>query len=213
MRDVEEVTARGRGFWGRLYDVELLVRSTTRLDSSGRQEQTTRSFDFRVLDSSVGTYGFESEQERDAFLAAQFSDLVLASIAPTEMRLRPYPLAELIGQGLESVTFVGGCAQLGFLGPSLHSYIWPRIYASGAVLTRSNAGYLEALVGLIGTAVSSVDELLDYGLVVDFEGGTRLAIPLDGTELSGPEAASYNGEELGEMMMIWRPGDILIEWI
>ena len=81
--------------------------------------------------------------------------------------------------------------QLNFKSPELMLYVWPRIHRDGRELKRSDPGYLDALIGLINVPLAAVDELLDQGLVLDFANGTRLAFPLDGTDLAGPEIAIH----------------------
>ena len=57
--------------------------------------------------------------------------------------------------------------------------------------------------------------MLDLGLVLDLANGTRLSVPLDGTDLGsdldGAEIAQFQGETTS--MVVWRPGDEEIAWI
>ena len=90
--------------------------------------------------------------------------------------------------------------------------MWPLLALGDRTLRRSNRGYLDAMVGLIGNYVRAVDELLDRGLVLDFADGWRLIEPLDGTGLQGGvEVAEYSDAD--HRGMIWRPGDEPIDWI
>jgi hypothetical protein len=81
--------------------------------------------------------------------------------------------------------------------------VWPRIPAGGTVLERPDGGYADALLVLIGHRLVVADELLDLGLVLDFDDGTRLAVPLDGTDAEGPEVAWFDGEPGG----LWTCGE------
>ena len=74
----------------------------------------------------------------------------------------------------------------------------------------ADPGYADALVSLIGTPLSAVDEMLDLGLVLDFACGARLAVPLDGSGLDGgAEIAAYADDE---HLLVWRPGEPPIRW-
>ncbi len=65
-------------------------------------------------------------------------------------------------------------------------------------------GYADTIVSQGGHRLVAVDELLDYGLVLDWDNGIRFAVPLDGTGLQGVEAAEFTGKK-GEH--IWTPAD------
>jgi hypothetical protein len=136
----------------------------------------------------------------------------LDPVDPPEQRERPHPVADQVGEELAFVTFVRDYVQLSFDGPPLNLYVWPRIHREATVLKRPDAGYTDALIGLINTPLAAVDELLDYGLVLDFADGTRLTVPLDGTELVGSEVAEYV-DKRPERWMVGRPGDEPIEWL
>lgn len=211
MRDLDLITARGHGVWGERYDIEVITNQTTRHDWSGHHSQTITSYDLLILDLRVGRRRFDSEAKREAFLAHFFEDVALHAVEPPESADRPHPLAELIGEGLSSVTFVVDYVQLRFNGPPLNLYVWPRIRTRGHILQRPDARYAGTLIGLIGVRVSAVDELLDQGLALDFDDGTRLTIPLDGSELVGAEVAEYTNRRSQETM-VWRPGDEPIAW-
>jgi hypothetical protein len=218
MRDVETVTANGRGRWYEPFSFELLDRTIVRWDEAGARSQTILTWEVVVADPRVGTRSFASEGARDAFLAEQFTDVVLTPVKRVEERERPHVMAECVGDAISSVTFVADYVQVRWQGrsgstsyPSMTLYVWPFLTFGDHSLRRSDPGYVDALVGLIGCEVSAVDELLDRGLVVDFANGWRLIEPLDGTGLVGPEIAEYSGGE--GRGMLWRPGDEPIDWI
>ena len=164
-----------------------------------------------VNDPAVGRRGFNSEAERGAFLAASFTDLALDTLEPPEDIDRPDLLADLIGEELESVTFVRDYVQLGFNNPGINLYVWPFIHSGDLALKRPDVGYTDALIGLINSRLAGVDELLDQGLVFDFDDGTRLAVPLDGTGLVGPEVAMYTDPRSQEIV-VWHPNEQIPWW-
>ncbi len=266
MRDIDYVTARGRGTWGaNRYDVELAMNVVTRENSTGQRSQTLTSYDLLVggpaggkrtleTDEQRNEYwqqlsddtwlasapgldaetiarpevvvgagrgravagdalirrNFATESERTSFIEKWFRDLALDSLAQPEGRERRHVLASLVGKDLESAWFVRDYVQLRFDSPPLNLYVWPRIHCAGAVLKRDDLGYADALVGLIDAHLISVDELLDFGLVLDFDTDVRVTVPLDGTDLVGPEVAEFAGPD---GFMVWRPGDEPIDWI
>ncbi len=110
---------------------------------------------------------------------------------------------------LGSVTFVRDYVQLSFDGPPLNLYVMPWVYLNGSPLRPRDPGYNDAIVSRVGHTLAAVDEILDYGLVLDWDDGTRFAIPLEGTGLQGAEAAEFTGERGGN---IWTPGDPPVKW-
>jgi hypothetical protein len=156
-----------------------------------------------------------TEAARNEFLASQFRELALTALDPAEVRERHHPLAPCVGSEISSVTFVAGYVQVRFNAPSgrsdpcLNLYAWPDLI-SDARLRQGDAGYIDALVGLVGAVLAGVDEILDLGLVLNFNDGRRLIEPLDGRSLkTGPEIAEYSDDQT---LMIWGTGDP-IAWI
>jgi hypothetical protein len=218
MRDVETVTARGTGRWDEEFSFELVTRSVVRLDRGWVAVAKDFYGEVRVADQRVGTRRFASEGERDAFLAEQFTDVVLTPVKPFEERECPHVMAGWVGVEVSSLTFVADYVQVRFNRPGTASfptltlYVWPFLALGDRTLRRSDPTYLDAMVGLIGNSVRAVDELLDRGLVLDLTEGWRLIEPLDGTGLQGAvEVAEYSDADRGGM--IWRPGDEPIGWI
>lgn len=218
MRDVETVTARGTGRWYEEFSFELVTRSVVRWTEAGSQSQKISTWEVRVADQRVGSRRFASEGERDAFLAEQFTDVVLTPVKPFKQRECPHVMAGCVGVEVSSLTFVADYVQVRFNRPgtasypTLSLYVWPFLALGDRTLRRSDATYLAAMVGLIGSSVGAVDELLDRGLVLDLTKGWRLIEPLDGTGLQGGvEVAEYSDADRGGM--IWRPGDEPIDWI
>lgn len=203
MERLEKITARGTGVWGgRHYSVELATATTTWTDS---RAQRTRSRTRSVVRCSfpAGSRSFESEAERTAFISESFSELSLENLDPPEEDVAPHLLDQVLGEELAAITFVRDYVQLSFDSPPLNLYVWPRLCGGASVLHRADSGSADALLALIGRRPVAVDELLDLGLVLDFEGGVRLAVPLDGTDAAGPEVAWFGGDSGG----VWDAGD------
>jgi hypothetical protein len=107
------------------------------------------------------------------------------------------------------VTFVRDYLQLNFDSRPFNLYVMPWVYRNSDVLVPGDVGYADALVQQVGHTLAEVDELLDYGLVLDWDNGIRFAVPLDGTGLEGVEAAEFTGKQGGD---IWTPGDPPVKW-
>lgn len=204
MHQLEHITARGSGVWGgQRYDVELTTTTTTWSDSHGGRSETLTSYSLQCSEpAGWRPFGFDAAA-RDAFMKASFTELKLRDLDPPEAREPAQPFDNILGEELSSVEFVADYVQLRFNSPPVNLYVWPRVHADGAVLERPADGYIEALVGLIGRRLVKADEVLDMGLVLDFDDGTRLAVPLDGTDAQGPEVAEFGGEPGG----LWTWGE------
>jgi hypothetical protein len=216
VQDVEFITARGTGYWGEAYRFDLVTRTVTHWDSSREECVATTTFEVAVDDARVGGRTFPSEAARAAFFAEQFSNVEVHPLDPPEVRERRHVIAACIGEQVSSLTFVANYAQLRFntantaTYPTLNLYVWPVLLHEATLLRQTEAGYLDALVDLIGVSLSGVDELLDLGLVLDFANGQRLVIPLDGSGLEG-------GYEIAEFasdgpLVVWRPNEPPISW-
>ncbi len=144
------------------------------------------------------------------------SRVKLAQTSPAEETEIDHVLSVVVGQRLAILDFVWDYVQLRFeesKGPSpLNLYVMPRVRTDAAVLRSGDVGYADALVALIGTPLAAVDEVLDLGLVLRFENGVALTVPLDGTDVVGPEIAECGASE-SHGFMVWRPGDEPIQWL
>jgi hypothetical protein len=211
MEEKETITARGNGRWGGgFYDVELTTRETTWWSSDNERSQTITTWHL-ICSPPAGGQPYDTQAERDEFVRVSFGDdLKLTALAPPEERLLPHPLSELASpHDLGFVTFVRDYLQLSFDGPPLNLYVMPWVYRNTDVLVPGDLGYADAIVAQVGHTLAEVDELLDYGLVLDWDNGIRFAVPLDGTGLQGAEAAEFRGEHSGA---IWTPGDPPVQW-
>jgi hypothetical protein len=201
MERVETVTARGTGTWGgRQYGVELVASRTVWTDSLGLRSAEAVTYKL-VCSDPVGPRFFEDERAREDFVQKSFSEIAVELVDP-EVRVPPEPLDAVVGEELASITFVRDYVQMSFDSPPLTLWVWPRLHRLGEVLERHHPAYTDALLGLIGKQLVATDEFLDLGLTLDFDDGTRLSVPLDGTDANGPEAAMFNGEPGG----LWPAG-------
>lgn len=211
MEEKETITARGSGRWGGgHYDVELTMRETTWWSSNADRSQTITTWHL-VSTPPAGGRPFATQQERDEFIRVSFgNELTFTKLVPPEERLLPHPLSELVSpDDLGSVTFVRDYLQLRFDGAPLNLYVMPWVYRDTNVLLPGDPGYADAIIAQVGHTLAEVDELVDYGLVLDWDNGVRFAVPLDGTGLQGAEAAEFSGKYLGA---IWTPGDPPVQW-
>jgi hypothetical protein len=175
----------------------LTTTTTEWSDSRGERTETLRSYSLHCSEpAGRRPFGFDAAA-RDAFMEQSFTELELQELDPPEAREPAQPFDSILGEELSSVEFVADYVQLRFNSPPVNLYVWPRIHSDGGVLQRADGGYVDALVGLIGHRLVAADELLDLGLVLDFDGGPRLAVPLDGTDAQGPEVAEFGGEPGG----------------
>ncbi len=204
MRNLDEITARGSGAWGAArYEIELITNTRTWSDSQGLRSRSLTEWHLNVCASQVGRRRFQSGDERQRFIHSSFTDLDLIDIVPAERHERPHALHELLGQQLSSVWFVWDYVQLRFDEPPVNVYAMPAIQlADGGSLRPGDLGYADALVGQIGATLTESDELLDLGLILKFDNGVQLAVPLG--EAPFPEAAGFDGRESGR---IWITGE------
>lgn len=203
MKITVRVTARGHGTWGKPRGLELATTTETRWSQDRARHLVRTSYDVLVADPAVGPRTFRCAEDRDTFLAESFTGLELNPVDPPEERDGAHPLFELLGGELATVIFVRDYVQLQFDDGMLNAYVWPRVHREGSVLHHGQPGFNDALIGLIDKRVTGVDEVLDLGLVIHLaDGRLGLSIPLDGTELTGPEIAVFTGKT---GWFVWQP--------
>ncbi|MER7005789.1 hypothetical protein ABT297_22480 [Dactylosporangium sp. NPDC000555] len=115
-------------------------------------------------------------------------------------------LRALIGEDLAEVIFVRDYVQLGFDGPRLSLFVWPRVTLGSTVREIGESGYRDALCDLIGHFVVDVEESSASGLVLNFDIGSVTVKPTP-PELIGPEIAMLSGFVDRPDWMVWRPGE------
>ena len=140
-----------------------------------------------------------------------FATVRIKPLPQTEQRERAHILAGQLGNDLSAVHFIMDYLRTVFDGPRLNLYVWPRVHRASDALKHTDMGYTDSLIALIGTQLTAVDERLDYGLTLDFADGTRLAVPLDGTDAVAGEIAEFH--DIDGEWTVWRPGDEPIEWL
>lgn len=114
-------------------------------------------------------------------------------------------LSRLVGRNLATVVFAKWYLHLTFAGPYLTCEVWPTVDVGDGDLRYGDAGYRDALCGLLDTPVIGTKEETGTGLVIEFEAGLVQIHPSN-DELEGPEIALLSGFDDGAWMC-WRPGE------
>jgi hypothetical protein len=99
---------------------------------------------------------------------------------------------ELVGEELSAVSFVRDYVELHFDGPIIRALTPIRVGEKGTVgVSSTEHGWRDQLCAQIGKSVREVviDDV--RAIVIRFEDGTELIIPLDTESRSGPEAAHF----------------------
>jgi hypothetical protein len=187
MLEVRSVTARGSGrAGGRPVPLALVTTDRAWTDSTGTRSVTRREYEVHAP-RPVGDHAFDSEEAREEFLAGSFAELDLEDESWVEAQPGGHPLAGLLQARLDSVRRVGAGIDLRFGGLHLRLHALPDMHRDGVIEAGLSAGRLRSLVG---RRLVAVDELLDLGLVLDFDDGTRLMLDLDGAQAP---VASFSG--------------------
>ncbi|MGW0883750.1 hypothetical protein [Streptomyces sp. NPDC002671] len=123
-------------------------------------------------------------------------------------------LGRLVGFRLYSVQFVLDYVQLRFDGPAddrpvLTCDVLPTVTLSGQRFSPTEAGWTDALRGLISQNVTATYEETGIGIKVDLATGSIQLHPTE-SELVGPEIAMLNGF-VDSSWMVWRPGEDAFE--
>jgi hypothetical protein len=220
VRCTEETTATGSGQWYRHFGVALLTVRCAWSDELGNQTVSVTTYELRfgLPGDSWSVRSFASEEQRQAFLAQSFTGLQLAPPprGAEVVRERPHPLQPIVGEPLSAVSISSGhwqsldgtssaivmdYLQLQFENEYLNAYVWPVVHVGDGKLRLEDTGYRDALCSLIASPVEKVDEYLDLGLVITFDGGRRLIFPLK------VEEDCPCGELLESSTHIWFQGD------
>jgi hypothetical protein len=207
MQITETKTAEGSGFWGYgVYEIELRTRSTTYTDSGRKNPRTVHRYDLRFHNGSQSDIrAFASQTKRAEFMDKSFTDLKVREIPRSDQESTPLscPLADVVGEYLSDVTFVMDYLQMRFCGASFNFYNWPVVILPDRRFEVSEIGYRDALCGLIGKTVQSLDVFLDTGLTFKFEGSETVTVSLRAPAGSTlPEVAEYSsGNKSGIMWM------------
>jgi hypothetical protein len=205
----EMTTAIGTGTWDASYEISLVTVKRVYTELSGDKQAIVVAYELRFKRPSSSSWDFrifDSEEKRESFLSESFSHLNLDRV-PDNLGQKPCfnLLSDLVGEYVSSVTFVMDYLQIGFNGHNLSLYVWPIVEDTRGRLTEGDEGYRNAVCSLIGKRVKAADEYLDAGIVVDFEEGHRLQVPLRVSgEFDLPEIAMYQGTK--GIWNVWQVG-------
>lgn len=100
-------------------------------------------------------------------------------------------LFELESEPVSAVSFVQDYVELHFDGKVLRALYGPRVATPDGSLEFPAPGSRDALCRLIGRVVTDLDVEEGKQIVLKFEGGFELSIPLTHESKRGPEAAHY----------------------
>jgi hypothetical protein len=89
---------------------------------------------------------------------------------------------------MSQVVFVHDYLQLVFQDDIFTLYNSPEIRSAGAQMSRGSPGFCDALVALLGQRLTLVSANHAEPLILSFENGTRVIVPVSGRAASGPEA-------------------------
>jgi hypothetical protein len=209
VRTLELTTARGKGRWGeREYEVELVTHAATYTSRSSTQQRVVSNFLVRFRLPGTSEFdgrGFDSEDARRLFLAKHFSALDLNATQGEREIERPDVLAELVGEQLSEVAFVMDYVQLVFDGRRITTYVWPVVHAAKEARIY-DPGYRDSLCTFIAKSVTSVDEFLDAGLLIEFGESGSISVPLKAdADFRLPEMVEYHGRE--NVWTVWQTGE------
>ncbi len=192
----EVTTAQGEGQWGyHTYQVVLATVTRTYTDAADCNAKTVVTYEMRFPVDPGSPWDrrtFDSEKARKGLIDQSFSNLTLQE--SNIQRQCFHELHDIVSEHLSSVTFVMNYLQLGFNGRGLSVYVWPAVTIGTTTFRQQDNGYRDALCSLIGKQLQRVDEYLDAGLVLEFEGDSALRIPLGfDRHFPDPETVEYYG--------------------
>ena len=118
----------------------------------------------------------------------------------------PSLLATLAGETLAAVVFVTDYVQLDFSGPRLSLYVWPVVARDGRRYAYGDAGYRDALCGLLLRPVTGAADSAAEGLVLRF-GADAVVVRPRARELTGAEIAMLQTNDAAGRWEVWRPGE------
>lgn len=208
MEIVKTRTARGRGKWGHgTYDVELISCTQSWWDAAGSARSSITGFQL-VCSAPAGPRYFSTEADRDAFIAASFSDLVLETVVPPEVWSEAQSLHDVLGVPLTAIETVEDYLCLLWPDDRLAIYSEVDVIEAGQRWRGGDEGFMVKLQSLVGQRVTAVDEILDRGLVLTFESSIELEVNLSEAADGIPEAAAHSsmdGQARGSLWMVGEP--------
>lgn len=119
-------------------------------------------------------------------------------------------LLEIVGDRLASVTFGGDLwLSLSFDGGALLAlYRWPSVRCDTRSLSLGDTGYSDAIIGLVGSEVTSAEQTSEHMLAVAFDGGAGLSVRLGGSldDVSSYDVAVFHGVR-SKLIGVWTVGE------
>jgi hypothetical protein len=200
-------TARGRGRWGHdEYEVDLVTSVQTWRDTAGTARRSVTTFEL-ACSAPAGSRFFATEAERAAFSAASFAELVLDPVEPPASWSEASSLHAVVGLPVTGVELVADYARLLWPEDALGIYSRSAVMHGGHRWDDDDPGYAEALRSVTGRVLTGVDELLDRGLVLVFEGGTEVEISLREAPGRVIEAAEHGSSDdsRGRLWFVGQP--------
>ena len=203
---IKSRTARGRGRWGHnTYDVELISSTQLWLDSAGSHGESLSSYEL-ACSPPVGSRYFATVADRDAFIAASFSEMVVHPVEPPEFWQEEPSLSAVLGVPLVDIEFVEDYFQLFWPDDYLLVYSDVALLDPGHRWGVADPDFAENLRELVGRRLVAVDELLDRGLVLAFEGSVELEISLTRAAPGCSEAAEHSSKDQWTRGSLWPVG-------
>ena len=109
--------------------------------------------------------------------------------------------SSLVGEELNTVSFVMDYVEFVFNGPVLRALTRPVVEIGGTRHRFPAPGSRDALCELIGRTVLAVEEQEGDRLALELTGGAQLTVPLDDDSYLGPEAMHFCRPDAP--MMVW----------
>lgn len=102
-------------------------------------------------------------------------------------------LTSLVDQNLISISFVLDYLQVGFESSSLTFLEWPQIELDGVSYYHEDRDYRMILCSLLGKSVTTIQEVADTYIKIDFQGGAALNASLINSPF--PDAVIFNNRD------------------
>jgi hypothetical protein len=107
------------------------------------------------------------------------------------------PLEIIVGEQLSSLEFVQDYVQLWFDGPNLTLFVWPSLHFPNRVVRFGEPGYRDELCARIGHKVVRAKIRSDEDIVIKFDDGVEIFVPLKPEARTGPEAGYFSATLIG----------------
>ncbi|MEN6300663.1 MAG: hypothetical protein ABFD51_12265 [Anaerolineaceae bacterium] len=209
MENYETLTTLGTGTRDLVYDVNLITYTRVYHERSNEITRQIIEYCIRFRDPKTQHSDiriFSTEEERSAFLNKNFTHLNLSPVENPQPVQVKYPLNDLVGKYLSSITFFMDYVKIEIDGSRFIFYYWPIIQCGEQIITHKKIRYQNELCKLIGNKIKLVDEYLDLGLLIEFEDSRFIHIPLKVEEAYPiPHIAEYHG--LNHEWILWQVGD------